>query len=232
MNYKKKIEDNNPHNSNINFNVRTNTNGKIIAPSIFAADFSNLKNGIEKAEIFGCEYLHIDIMDGHFVPNISFGPKVVKDIKKKTLLKLDTHLMIDDPMFFLDRFIDAGSEIITFHYEINNKKLNYNCNDVIKKIKEKNIKAGISIKPKTDVKEILNLLDGIDLVLIMTVEPGFSGQKMIESTLTKISYLKELRVKNNYKFIIEVDGGINFKNYKKIIELGADLLVMGSAFFS
>lgn len=200
---------------------------KLIAPSIFASNFANLSRGIKKAEDFGCEYLHIDIMDGHFVPNISFGPKIVSDIKKITKLKLDTHLMIDNPLFFIDRFYKAGSEIITFHYEINENKTK-----VIEEIKKLGIKVGISIKPKTKVEEIFSFLDKLDLVLIMTVEPGFSGQKMITSCIEKISILDKYRKENNLNYIIEVDGGINFNNHKRLLDKGADLLVMGSAFFS
>ncbi len=201
-------------------------NIKQIAPSIFAADFANLEKGIRKAEKKGVEYLHIDIMDGNFVPNISFGPKVVKDIRKKTDLIFDTHLMIKHPLKYIDKFLDSGSDLITFHIESED-----NTEEIIKTLKQKKSKIGISIKPNTKFEEVIPYLDQIDLLLIMTVEPGFSGQTMIEKCLDKIKQAKEYKDNNKLSYIIQADGGIKEHNYQRLLDLGSDLLVMGSAFY-
>lgn len=201
-----------------------------ITPSIFAADFSKIKDEIAKIEKYGCKMIHLDIMDGNFVPNISFGPKITEDILKITNLIFDAHLMVNDPIFYMGRFLFDKIKYITFHYEsiiYKDKILN-----LIKKIKAKDKKAGISIKPETDIKSIMGFLKDLDLVLIMTVEPGFSGQKMIKEALPKIVQLNKIRIENNFNFLIQVDGGINFENASSIIDMGADLLVIGSAFFN
>jgi len=200
-----------------------------ITPSIFAADFKNLKDEVNKIVSFGCKYIHLDIMDGHFVPNISYGPKVTEDILRISNLEGDLHLMVQDPSFFIDKFMFDKISYVTFHYE------SYDSKDiilkVIQKIKKFNKRVGISIKPATKVNEIVPILKMLDLVLIMTVEPGFSGQKMIVEALSKIEELDSIRKKEGYSFLIEVDGGINFENASLIIDKGADLLVLGSAFF-
>ena len=167
-------------------------------------------------------------MDGVFVPNISMGIPVIASIKKNTQNKfiLDTHLMIENPKKYIDSFKDAGSDIITFHREVSEEYL-----ELIDYIKSKSIKAGISISPDTEVKSIIDALDKVDLVLIMSVHPGFGGQKFIENALDKIKYLKELKTKNNYNYLIEVDGGVYIENVKKVIDAGCDLIVSGSGVF-
>ena len=200
-----------------------------ICPSIFASDFSKLKEEIKKIEYAGCKFIHLDVMDGNFVPNISFGPKITFDILKVTNLSADLHLMVSNPSFYMDKFLFDKIKYITFHYEaINFEK---DIFDLINKIKKINRKAGISIKPKTEVSKIQKYLRELDLVLVMSVEPGFSGQKLIEETLTKIDELSIYRKENDLKFLIQVDGGINFENARSILERGADLIVIGSAFF-
>lgn len=200
-----------------------------ISPSIFAADFSNIEKEIRFIEEKGCQYIHLDIMDGNFVPNISYGPKITQDILKITKLKADVHLMVKNPDFFFDKFIFDNVEYITFHYEsMGDDQTIYN---LIRKINFYGKKAGLSIKPNTDVNLITKFLNKLDLVLVMTVEPGFSGQKIIFSATKKVQLLSDIRMSNNFNYVIEVDGGINFENASKIIAMGADLLVVGSAFF-
>ena len=195
----------------------------IVSPSILSANFADLKSEINKAEEYGADWIHIDVMDGHFVPNLTIGAPVVKDIRKITRLPLDTHLMIENPEKYIDDFAESGSDIITFHYEaVKNSK------ELILKIKNKGIKAGISIKPKTKPEEIKELLKEIDLVLVMTVEPGFSGQNFMHDCALKIKYLKEQKDKNGYKYIIQVDGGINEETAQICKVYGADSLVAGN----
>lgn len=193
----------------------------IIAPSILSADFANLTRDIKKVEDNGADWIHVDVMDGHFVPNLTIGAPVVRDIRKVTKLPLDVHLMINNPEKYLDDFIEAGSNIITFHYESTKEK----SFELINKIKSKNIKAGLSIKPKTNVSEIEHLLNDIDLLLVMTVEPGFGGQKFMEDCALKI---KEIRTKAKKELIVEVDGGINEQTAKICKEYGANALVAGN----
>ena len=196
-------------------------NNVIIAPSILSADFSNLEKDIEIVEKYDADWIHVDVMDGHFVPNLTIGACVVRDIRKITKLPLDVHLMIDNPEKYVEDFIKAGSDIITFHYEASKEK----SEDLIKEIQKHNIKAGISIKPKTKVDEIKNLIDIADLVLVMTVEPGFGGQKFIESCAEKI---KEIKNFGNDNLIIEVDGGINEDTSKICKKYGVNALVAGN----
>lgn len=200
-----------------------------ISPSILSADFANLEQEIKKVETNGADWIHIDVMDGHFVPNITIGIPVVKSIKNITDLPLDVHLMIDNPEKYIEDFSNAGANIITFHYEAikNNYPNNYKEKiiELINKIKERNLKAGLSIKPKTSPNEILEFLNILDMVLIMTVEPGFGGQKFMEDCAEKIKTIKEFAPQN---LIIQVDGGINDKTAKICTELGATSLVAGS----
>lgn len=193
----------------------------LIAPSILSADFANLKDEIQKVELAGADWIHIDVMDGHFVPNITIGPQVVKSLRKETNLTFDVHLMIENPLKYIDSFAQVGADYITVHYEA----CENNIDEVINKIKSNNIKTGISIKPKTPIEVLKPLLDKIDLVLIMSVEPGFGGQKYIETSTEKIRQLKKISPE---KLIIEVDGGINQETAKLAVEAGADALVAGA----
>ena len=193
----------------------------IISPSILSADFANLEADIKRVEPY-VPWLHIDVMDGHFVPNISIGVPVVKSIRKVTNLFLDTHLMIENPIKYIDAFVDAGADLITFHYEATKDKSK--TLEVIEKILSRNVKVGISIKPKTSVEEIKEYIKYVDMVLIMTVEPGFGGQKFMEDCAQKIAQVKKI----NKNVLVQIDGGINDKTAKICLELGADSLVAGS----
>ena len=193
----------------------------IISPSILSADFSDLKNEIKKVEPY-VEWLHIDVMDGHFVPNISIGVPVVKSIRKITNLFLDTHLMIENPEKYIDAFCEAGSDLLTIHYEA----VKENTPKVIEQIKKRNIKAGLSIKPNTKASQIKEYIDLCDLILVMTVEPGFGGQKFMENCAYKIKEIKEFT--KNENLIIQVDGGINDITGQICKKLGANSLVSGN----
>ncbi len=196
-------------------------NNIIISPSILAADFANLQKEIEKVEKAGADWIHIDVMDGHFVPNITVGVPVVKSLKKITKMPLDIHLMIENPFEYLPVFIDAGADIVTVHYEA--------CSEIVDEIIEyariRNVKIGLSIKPKTPAQVIEKYLDKLDMVLVMTVEPGFSGQAFIEEAAYKIEYIKN---KAPESLIIQVDGGINDKTAQICKLLGANALVAGN----
>lgn len=197
----------------------------IIAPSILSSDFANLESEIKKLEENGATWVHVDVMDGHFVPNLTIGAPVVKALKRVTTIPLDVHLMISNPEKYIDDFAKAGSDIITFHYEAMPDKVA----ELVEKIHSYGIKAGISIKPKTKPDEIKQYLDIVDLVLIMTVEPGFGGQKFMSDCADKIT-----EIKNNAKdnLIIEIDGGINKETANYCKNLGANALVAGSYIFS
>ncbi|MBN1871402.1 MAG: ribulose-phosphate 3-epimerase [Candidatus Omnitrophica bacterium] len=193
----------------------------LIAPSILAADFSALGNEIKRAEEAGADMIHVDVMDGHFVPNITIGSAVVRDIRKVTKLPLDVHLMISDPLKHAGSFIDAGSDIITVHAE-SEKRLG----KVITNIKSRGVKAGVSIKPKTGIAPIKRYLKDIDMVLIMTVEPGFGGQAFMADMLPKIRNLRKI-----YSGDIQVDGGIDEDTAPLVIEAGANILVAGTSVY-
>ena len=194
-----------------------------IAPSILSADFSKLGQEIKVLDKSNCEYIHIDVMDGHFVPNLTIGPDVVKSLRKYTAKVFDVHLMIDPVKVFIPQFIEAGADIITIHREISDEVIK--SLELIKKIK----KVGISIKPLTPAKVIHKYLEIIDLVLIMTVEPGFGGQQLIKSQIEKIRVIR--KIIGNRNIDIEVDGGVNLKNAKELKNAGANILVSGSTIF-
>lgn len=193
-----------------------------VSPSILSVKDQDFKHAINLLEQLDVPYLHLDVMDGIFVPNITYDAKKVKAIKEMTSLKLDTHLMVKNPEDVIDSYTEAGSDIITVHIEATSK-----LDEIITKLKKANIKCGISLKPNTPVDLILPYIDKIDLVLVMSVEPGFGGQKFIESTIDKVKALSDIR-KSTHSFIIEVDGGINVDNAVKLKEVGADLIVVGT----
>ena len=197
-----------------------------ISPSILSADFSQLGNEIKKLEKGGADMIHVDVMDGHFVPNLTIGPPVIKSLKKNCSLKFDVHLMISPVHDYIDAYADAGADIITIHPEATD-----NLRASILKIKKLNKKVGVSLNPKTKIDLIINLLDKIDLVLIMSVNPGFGGQKFMPEVLKKIIKLKKIQTEKNLDFDIEIDGGINFENYKLAIKAGANILVSGTTIF-
>ena len=199
----------------------------ILAPSILTVKEEERNNILQELIDLGIIYLHLDIMDGKFVPNTTPGVSLLKKINKFDFV-FDTHLMVEDPINYIDKFYKAGSDIITFHYEAVD-----NVQQVINKILSLNIKCGISIKPNTDPKVLLPYLKDLDQILIMSVEPGFGGQKFMENALEKIKYLDKLRNSNEeYHYLIEVDGGINLSNVTKIREAGANVVVMGTAFIN
>ena len=194
-----------------------------IAPSILAADLLDIKNEVINVDDAGAEFIHIDVMDGHFVPNLSFGYNMVKTLRPITKKILDVHLMISPVEPFIKEFINAGSDIISFHPEADK-----NTKEIISIIKKSNCKVGIAVHPNIKIEEIKEFLNDVDLVIIMTVIPGFGGQKFLEDQVQKISELKEIRKNTNANYEIEIDGGINFQTSKICIDKGADILVAGS----
>jgi len=197
-----------------------------ISPSILSADFSQLGNEIKRLEEGGADMIHVDVMDGHFVPNLTIGPPVIKALKKQSSLLFDVHLMISPVHKYIDDYADAGADIITIHPEATD-----NLKDSILKIKKLNKKVGVSLNPETKIDVITQYLNEIDLVLIMSVNPGFGGQKFIPEVLTKIKDLKKIQKDKSLAFDIEIDGGINFDNSKIAIGAGANILVSGTTIF-
>ena len=197
-----------------------------ISPSILSPDFGQLGNEIKKLEKGGADMIHVDVMDGHFVPNLTIGPPVIKSLKKQSSMIFDVHLMISPVHEYIEAYSDAGADIITIHPEATK-----NLNSSILKIKELNKKVGVSLNPETKVDVILEHLDKIDLVLIMSVNPGFGGQKFMPEVLGKIKELKKIQENQKLNFDIEIDGGINFDNSKIAIEAGANILVSGTTIF-
>ena len=197
-----------------------------ISPSILSADFSQLGNEIKRLEEGGADMIHVDVMDGHFVPNLTMGPPVIKALKQYTKLPFDVHLMISPVHKYIQDYADAGADIITIHPEATD-----NLKDSINHIKKLNKKVGVSLNPKSKINLITDFLNEIDLILIMSVNPGFGGQKFMPEVLDKIKELKKIREQKNLDFDIEIDGGINFDNSKLAIEAGANILVSGTTIF-
>ena len=197
-----------------------------ISPSILSADFSQLGTEIKRLEEGGADMIHVDVMDGHFVPNLTIGPPVIKALRKQCSLKFDVHLMISPVHKYIESYAEAGADIITIHPEATD-----DLEASILKIKQLNKKVGVSLNPESKIDLILDFLDKIDLVLIMSVNPGFGGQKFMPEVLEKIKKLRKIQDERNENFDIEIDGGINFENYKKAIDAGANILVSGTTIF-
>lgn len=198
-----------------------------IAPSVLSADFSKLGEEVKEAEKAGADLIHIDVMDGHFVPNITIGPLIVESIRKVSKLTLDVHLMIEEPDKFIEDFARAGADIISIHLEVST-----HLHRRISHIKEQGVKAGISLNPATPLSSLDFILSEVDMVLLMSVNPGFGGQKFIPQVMDKIKILKGIIQNKGYNIDIEVDGGVNVNNAGDITKAGADILVMGNAFFN
>ena len=198
----------------------------VLAPSILSADFTNLSKQIRLVEMGGADWIHCDIMDGHFVPNITFGPLIVETVKRITKLPLDVHLMIENPDKYIEDFIKAGAHSVLVHFEEV-----VHLNSTISRIKELGAKAGVVINPSTPVKLIKDIVEYVDLVLIMSVNPGFGGQSFIKNSLRKIKETVKLRNEMNTDFLIEVDGGVYLKNTEDILNAGCDVFIIGSSIF-
>ena len=198
-----------------------------ISPSILSADFSQLGNEIKRLEEGGADLIHLDVMDGHFVPNLTIGPPVIKNLRKYSKLPFDVHLMISPVHKYIKDYANAGADIITIHPEATD-----NLKESINLIKNLNKKAGVSLNPDTSLDALINEIENIDLILIMSVFPGFGGQKFMPEVINKIKKLKKIKEEKKYSFDIEVDGGINFSNCKEVLSAGANILVSGTTIFN
>ena len=198
-----------------------------LAPSLLSADFSSLENAIKQIEENGGSVVHIDVMDGQFVPEITYGQPVIRSIRKLTKLPFDVHLMVENPENKIDSFVDAGADWITFHYEATN-----HAHRLIQMIHEKGKLAGVSICPGTPINLLSEILKCADIILVMTVNPGWGGQKIIQSCVEKIAELKKIREEKGYNYLISVDGGVNSQTLESVKSAGADIIVSGSAFFN
>jgi len=199
---------------------------KMIAPSILSADFVDLKNEIEMVTEAGADFLHLDVMDGHFVPNLTIGMPVVKSMKPHSRIPLDVHLMIDQPEKYIEQFIEAGADYLTLHVESTDQ-----MEKSLIKIKNKKVKPGITLRPKTAIESIQPYLHLVDLVLVMSVEPGFGGQSFMPEQLEKVKWLKNYRDQNELNYLIEIDGGVNEQTIQSCWSAGVDVVVAGSAVF-
>ena len=199
---------------------------KILAPSILAGDHANLQDSLMLADQDGRKWIHLDIMDGHFVPNLSFGPQTVSDLRKHSSIFFDVHLMLEQPDRYIDPFIKAGADLISIHMEPQ-----YDHSSALSKIRKAGIKNGIVINPDTQINGLIPFLDQVDLVLFMTVFPGFGGQKFIHEVLSKVKEISEIRDKQSLEFLIEVDGGVGPDHVRPCLEAGVDVLVAGTAYY-
>lgn len=203
------------------------SNRILVAPSVLSADFSRLGEEVEAIDKAGADWVHLDVMDGHFVPNITFGPLVVQSIRKRTDLVFDVHLMIENPIKYIKSFVDAGANIISVHAET----IRYTRDETLDEMGKYNIQKAIAINPDYDINELLPVLSSLDMVLVMTVYPGFGGQKMMKSALEKVTYLKKVIAENGYKTIVQIDGGVNAETIEEARDAGADVVVAGSYVF-